>query len=243
MSSSIGDLATAAIVLSTMLKDIPDEWENSVNPAEFRRWDLREKLLEAWKLEHERIVKPPAPVAPVLALPAARPSVLAPTPAETQPTLPESVETGTLGDDYDHWVILAEEVGRNPADFVRQWFRDVDGGWEKSESPVRIEQYRKAIAYYRNKNAVQNGGEIDTTKCFKCGAPGIAKHRRDNNALYYECSNDDCGFTGDRGWIPTRWDPDSWVEKRDKMMAARSRGQQRSGGRSSGGRSYGGRRQ
>lgn len=244
MSSTIGDLATAALILSVMHKDVPDEWEHSVAPAEFRRWELREKLHEAWKLEHERILNPPAPPTPVLPLPAAqpRPSVLRPAPSETDgdgPALPDSVETGSLGDDYDHWVILAEEVGRNPADFVRQWFRDIEGGWEKSEGPVRIAQYRKAIAYYRNKNAAHGGGEIDTTRCFKCGAKGIEKHRRDNNALYYECSNDDCGFTRDDGWVPTRWDPESWQQKRDRLEQSRRRGQQRSGG--GGGRSYGGR--
>lgn len=182
---------------------------------------------------------------PTAAAPAAAPGPLADTLAKIAAGLhrapepapaPAVVVPPGVGGSFDEWVALADALGRNVQDVLRQWHssRDgIEGGWDKATDQQRAEQYGKALSYYQNKAA--EPGEIDPLICFKCGTKA-EEHRTRNNEPFFKCPNTRCGFNGTNGWVSTMWDTSNYSEKRQKWQEGRQRAQQR------GGRSYAGRR-
>lgn len=120
--------------------------------------DLLPKMIEGLQAEVRRAIEGP-PVRPA------------------QPVRPVPAGGGHAGDappqeplkpdyPYDDWARLAEANGRNPADFVRTWFRDIEGGFDSSTAAQRVDQYaaaRRWLAEQRAKESaprpkVINGG-------------------------------------------------------------------------------------
>lgn len=77
------------------------------------------------------------------AKPAATPTAAAPEPLKADYT-------------YDDFAELAEANGRNPADFVRVWFKDLDGGYELSTAAQRVDVYAQARAWCAEQKAKES---------------------------------------------------------------------------------------
>lgn len=80
------------------------------------------------------------------------------------PSAPEPLKADYT---YNDFAELAEAHGRNPADFVRVWFKDLDGGYELSTASQRVDIYAGARAWCVDQKAkesaprprVLNGGQ------------------------------------------------------------------------------------
>jgi hypothetical protein len=170
----------------------------------------------------------PGPLADTLAKIAAG---LQQAPAAPPAPAPAPAPLSDVRGSFDEWVALADALGRNVQDVIRQWHssRDgIEGGWDKATDAQRAEQMAKALAYYQNKNA--EPGEIDYTICYVCGSKGRELKTRSGD-LFYACSKETCGFNGREGkFVNTAWDATNYTEKREKWRAGRQRAQQRGGG-------------
>jgi hypothetical protein len=112
---------------------------------------------------------------------------------------------------YDDWAGFAEAEGRNPADFVRTWFRDVEGGFDASTAEQRVDQWSKARAWVAAQKAreapqerprVMNGGggrrgnTVATATCQKCGSNDyksvvVKKDGPNKGKVFRACNNCD----------------------------------------------------
>jgi hypothetical protein len=113
--------------------------------------ELLPKMIEGLQAEVQRIIDGPK----------ATRTAAAPAPA------PAPAEPLAADYSYDDWAAFAEREGKNPADFVRTWFRDVEGGFDASTAAQRVDQWAKAKAWVAAQKAretqerprVMNGGQ------------------------------------------------------------------------------------
>lgn len=102
---------------------------------------------------------------------------------------------------------------------LARWFRDV-GGWDKSTPDQRAEIYEAMVDYYRRKSsAPTQRDKDDIARCYACGSVGRERQSR-SGAVFYTCSNPNCGFTGrDGDFRASTWDADNYEEKKRKFRA------------------------
>lgn len=87
---------------------------------------------------------------------------------------------------YDDWALFAEREGRNPADFIRTWFRDIEGGFDASTAAQRVDQWAKAKRWIAEQKAkatqerptVINGGQGEKRKGKTGNCPDCGKARQ-----------------------------------------------------------------
>lgn len=101
------------------------------------------------------------------------------------PSAPEPLKADYT---YDDFAELAEANGRNPADFVRVWFKDLDGGYELSTASQRVDIYARARAWCVDQKAkesaprprVVNGGGGQGRPQGRPGRQGGGQRREPN---------------------------------------------------------------
>jgi hypothetical protein len=233
----------------------PEEWANSMDVVQSRAFERWELLHKAFCAQAQRVIdgangEPPATSQQSSILDVIRDGGhrkvddIAELNRERAAAGGRKVEE--RGESYEDWVALAEEVDRKPTDFIRKWMADV-GGWDRSSAEDRVQQYQKAQAWYASQqDGGREAGEIDTSRCPRCGSEGDEKQRRSDGHTFYVCTNQRCGFQGDDGWVSTKWDDENWLDKREQVERMKNGGGRgrSGGGRPSGnrGRSYAGRR-
>lgn len=218
MSGTIFDYAQSYLIIRQILEreaNRGDATEEEVDSAKDLIIEIEQSLIDTWRASIRLFGEAPPAPANIVPMPGVTP------------------DAGVDSFDYARFVALFEKYSVPPTDGIRKWFSDV-GGWDKATSADKVAIYNKAQDYYAGRDP---NAEHDKRRCYACGSPGDAKTTRDGET-YYTCSNRDCGFQGNSGWVTSSWDENNWEEKRSRLRGGgRGRG---GGGR--GGSRYGGRR-